>query len=387
MKKVEQDKIDFNLDNTEQFVKKGKILNIYFKKYKDNTIPRFSIESEQELGAKEIIDFKPLRKEELSRRYFDYCFCFEQRKKIHDCRIAMRYSCRYYVDNWWFENLSTLITIFNCIFILLSDPTNPNDIWNLLDNYFLIFYLTEVALKINTFSFYSAEDAYIRDYWNVLDLFVAIIGVISFILERSIGNEKANISGLNGLKAFRILKPLKTMKRFKNLRNLVLALIASISRLWEILIVLFFFFMFFAVAGLQMWQGLFLRRCLNLNYGYLITDNRNTYLCSFDSDCAILNSYGNKFICAKGYINPNSGSTSFDNIFYSLITVFIMVTLEGWTNIFTYVSKTFKDKIYLNRIIIFIYFHAFVYIGAFYLINLFLAVTNSEFEHIEKSRK
>jgi len=28
-----------------------------------------------------------------------------------------------------------------------------------------------------------------------------------------------------------------------------------------------------------------------------------------------------------------------------------------------------------------------VYIGAFYLINLFLAVTNSEFEHIEKSRK
>ena len=387
LKKKVQEKIVLKLDTREEFVNKGRLLNCYFKNITEKNFPKFSIESEEELGAKEIIDFKPLRKEELSRRYFDYCFCFEQRKKIHDCRIAMRYSCRYYVDNWWFENLSTLITIFNCIFILLSDPTNPNDIWNLLDNYFLIFYLTEVALKINTFSFYSAEDAYIRDYWNVLDLFVAIIGVISFILERSIGNEKANISGLNGLKAFRILKPLKTMKRFKSLRNLVLALIASISRLWEILIVLFFFFLFFAVAGLQMWQGLFLRRCLNLNYGYLITDNRNTYLCSFDSDCASLNSYGNKFICAKGYINPNSGSTSFDNIFYSLITVFIMVTLEGWTNIFTYVSKTFKDKIYLNRFIIFIYFHAFVYIGAFYLINLFLAVTNSEFEHIEKSRK
>ena len=63
-----------------------------------------------------------------------------------------------------------------------------------------------------------------------------------------------------------------------------------------------------------------------------------------------------------------------------------MVTLEGWSYIFTYVSKTFKDKIYINPIIIFVYFHAFIYIGSFYLINLFLAVTNSEFEHIERNR-
>ena len=64
-----------------------------------------------------------------------------------------------------------------------------------------------------------------------------------------------------------------------------------------------------------------------------------------------------------------------------------MVTLEGWTSVFTYVSKTFKDKIFINPIIIFLYFHAFVILGAFYLINLFLAVTNSEFEKIEADRK
>ena len=141
LKKKVQEKIVLKLDTREEFVNKGRLLNCYFKNITEKNFPKFSIESEEELGAKEIIDFKPLRKEELSRRYFDYCFCFEQRKKIHDCRIAMRYSCRYYVDNWWFENVSTLITIFNCIFILLSDPTNPNDIWNLLDNYFLIFYI------------------------------------------------------------------------------------------------------------------------------------------------------------------------------------------------------------------------------------------------------
>ena len=63
------------------------------------------------------------------------------------------------------------------------------------------------------------------------------------------------------------------------------------------------------------------------------------------------------------------------------------MTLEGWSYIYTYVSKTFKDKIYINPIITFLYFHIFLYVGAFYLINLFLAVTNSEFEHIDENRK
>ena len=387
IKKVVKQKLKLNIDTTEEFVNKGRLLNLYFLNNKEKNFPRFSIESEEELGAQEIIDFKPLRKEELSRRYFDRRCCFEQRKKIHDFRISMRYSCKYFVDNWIFELISTIITLSNCLCFFLSDPTNPYDLWNYADNYFLIFYMLEAGLKINTFSFYSGENAYLKDYWNLLDLLVVIMGILNFILERIAGNEKRKVSGFNGIKAFRILKPLKTLKNFRNLKNLIQALIASISRLWEIFIVLFFFFLFFAAAGLQMWQGLFMRRCMNINYGYLLTDKRNTYLCSYSSDCASLNTYGDNYICSKGYTNPNNGATNFDNILYSLITIFIMVTLEGWSNIFTYVSKTFKDKIYFNPIIIFIFFHAFIYIGAFYLINLFLAVTNSEFEHIERSRK
>ena len=213
------------------------------------------------------------------------------------------------------------------------------------------------------------------------------MGILYVIFGRIANNGERKITGLSGIKAFRILKLLKTLKNFRKLKNLSQALIASISRLWEILIVLFFFFLFFAVAGLQMWQGLFMRKCMNVNYGYLLTDKRNKYLCSYNSDCASLNTYGNYFICSKGYLNPNNGATNFDNILYSLMNIFIMVTLEGWSNIFTYVSKTFKDKIYIDPIIIFIFFHFFIYFGAFYLINLFLAVTNSEFEHIERSRK
>ena len=195
------------------------------------------------------------------------------------------------------------------------------------------------------------------------------------------------ISGLAGLRAFRILRPLKTVKRFKGLKKLVTALLASIAHLGETTIVLIFFFLIFAIAGRQMWMGNFYRRCMSVNYGYLYSTQKSNQMCSFDSDCNELNTYGMRYICAKGYRNPDSGAINFDNTLTGFVTIFVMVTLEGWTNVFTYVSKTFKDKIYINPIIIFFYFHFFVFIGAFYLINLFLAVTNSEFEHIETERK
>ena len=96
---------------------------------------------------------------------------------------------------------------------------------------------------------------------------------------------------------------------------------------------------------------------MNVNFGYFAPINNEKYMCTFDSNCQYLNSYGNTFICAKGYLNPNHGSLTFDNIGNAFITVFAIVTLQGWSKIFTFVSKTFKDKIQ-NRIVL--CFHPFV---------------------------
>ena len=385
LKKEEKEKIELNIDTTEEFYNKGKFLSLYFENKEKEKFPKFAKKSAEDIGAEEIIDFKPLRKEEASRRYFDYCFCLEQRKKINKFLVYARYVCKFFVDNWIFDYFSLLMIICNTILMFISDPTVQNNLVNKTDNYFLVFYLIESILKIVTFTFYDAEDAYLKDNWNILDFSVVVIGIISFIIEKCLGSTK--ISGLSALKAFRILRPLKTVKSFPNLKKYVMALLASVSHLGETGAVLFCFFLFFAVAGLQMWQGLFYRRCMNLNYGYFVSLESPKYMCSFDSNCESLNSYGNTFVCAKGYLNPNLGAINFDNIGTSLITVFVTVTLEGWSYIFTYVSKTFKDKIYINPIIIFIYFHIFVYLGAYYLINLFLAVTNTEFERIDKRIK
>ena len=384
-KTIEKPKLDLIMNNTEGLLYKGRLLGCYFNGTNKGDFPRFSLESEKEIGAREVIDFKVLRKEEQARRFFDYCCCLEQRKKINKWLVYSRLWCRFFVDNWIFDNLSLLVIILNTVLILISDPTDSDNIGNSSDQYFLYFYTVEAFLKIISFRFFNAEDAYIKDYWNILDFFVVLVGWISFIIEKVMNGTK--ISGLAGLRAFRILRPLKTVKRFKGLKKLVTALLASIAHLGETTIVLIFFFLIFAIAGRQMWTGNFYRRCMSVNFGYLYSTHKDTQMCSFDTDCEELNTYGVRYICAKGYLNPDSGAINFDNTLLGFVTIFVMVTLEGWTNVFTYVSKTFKDKIYINPIIIFFYFHLFVFLGAFYLINLFLAVTNSEFEHIETERK
>ena len=385
MKKEEEPKVELELNNTEKLLQKGRILGFYFKENNNKDFPHFSMYDFKEKGAKEIIDFKVLRKEEEARRFFDYYCCLVQRKKLNVIRVYLRHWCRFLVDNPIFDYFSLLVIIINTLLILISDPTDNNNLGNLSDSYFLYFYTIECILKIIAFRFWSAEDAYIKDSWNILDFSVVVVGWILFIVENALNGTK--ISGLAGLRAFRILRPLKTVKRFKNLKKLVTALLLALTHLGETGTVLFFFFLIFAIAGRQMWQGLFYRRCTNLNYGYLYSTQKYTYMCSFDSDCVDLESYGVRYICTKGYANPDNGAFNFDSVLTGFVTIFSMATLEGWSDIFTYVSKTFKDKIYINPIIVFCYFHFFIFLSSFYMLKLFLAVTNAEYEHVEVSRR
>lgn len=48
----------------------------------------------------------------------------------------------------------------------------------------------------------------------------------------------------------------------------------------------------------------------------------------------------NESVCRSGWIGPNWGITSFDNIFFAMLTVFQCITMEGWTAILYWVSST-----------------------------------------------
>lgn len=45
----------------------------------------------------------------------------------------------------------------------------------------------------------------------------------------------------------------------------------------------------------------------------------------------------NTSVCREGWAGPNYGITSFDNIFFAMLTVFQCITMEGWTSILYWV--------------------------------------------------
>ena len=61
--------------------------------------------------------------------------------------------------------------------------------------------------------------------------------------------------------------------------------------------------------------------------------------------------------------------TSFDNILLSFLTVFTAITLEGWTDVM-YMGREVSENKYINDF----YFVIMIAIGAFFLINLIVAV-------------
>lgn len=75
--------------------------------------------------------------------------------------------------------------------------------------------------------------------------------------------------------------------------------------------------------------------------------------------------------------NPAYGNTNLDNIFYALLMVFQCTTMEGWSDIQTYYQKAYNFNIWIMFVTI-------VFIGAFFLMNLTLAVINASFAKAQK---
>lgn len=157
---------------------------------------------------------------------------------------------------------------------------------------------------------------------------------------------------------------------------MVLSVLTSLPRLKTTTIVLFSFFLVFAIAQTQLLTGLLKRRCVRIEDGTRSDMEGGEYFCGGSNTCP------EGYFCGKQNENPAFGVTNCDNIFYALLIVFQCVTLEGWSDIMIMYQQSFSP-------IAIILFLPMVFIGAFFLINLLLAVINSSFSetHSEQQKK
>jgi hypothetical protein len=172
--------------------------------------------------------------------------------------------------------------------------------------------------------------------------------------------ENADDGGLslNSLRAFRVLRPLRAVTTIKGLKVIISAIIFSMQMLPEVIMVLLGFFLVFAIAGTQLLSGKFKQRCVRVEDGMNYDDD---YLCGAKNECP------EGYFCGKQNANPNFGVTNFDNFMFSLLIIFECITLEGWSDVMVDLQKSWT-------VYSFVLILPIVFIGAFFLVNLTLAV-------------
>jgi hypothetical protein len=93
---------------------------------------------------------------------------------------------------------------------------------------FVILFTIEMLLKILGMGFIFSEDAYLKEYFNILD-FIIVASSYSIFLDT--GNGEEGGLSLNSLRTFRVLRPLKSISSIKGLKILMNAVLSALPLL------------------------------------------------------------------------------------------------------------------------------------------------------------
>lgn len=253
-----------------------------------------------------------------------------------------------------FRNFIFVVILLNIVFLAIEDRSSNagSAVRKNFDIFFLAVYSCEFILKIWSRGIILSKNSYFRNGWNILDSIVVITTWIDFVGE--------DIINLQVLRAFRVLRPLKSLSSLKGLRLIIIALISSIKPLIAAFSLFLLAISIFAIAGMQMWLGLFRNRCLDLDSGIVTEQICGNYNCGFGSKCV------------SSLDNPYMGIVNFDNFFFGALVVYQCITLEGWTDILDVAERTFGE-------ISLVYFLPLVFVGSLIFLNIFMAIIKSAF--------
>ncbi|XP_050464943.1 voltage-dependent T-type calcium channel subunit alpha-1G isoform X6 [Cataglyphis hispanica] len=312
-----------------------------------------------------------------------------------------------------------MVILLNCITLGMYQPcvddqcvTNRCKILQMFDDIIFAFFSLEMTIKMVAMGIYG-RGTYLADSWNRLDFFIVAAGALEYCLNV----ENMNLSAI---RTIRVLRPLRAINRIPSMRILVMLLLDTLPMLGNVLLLCFFVFFIFGIVGVQLWEGILRQRCFlkalpnvkypddlekyfeyqgqdyicsrpddsgmhscsnlpPLKFGNLVCNNTavpNSNVTFINNDtCVNWNYYYTE--CKGQGNNPFQGTISFDNIGLAWVAIFLVISLEGWTDIMYYVqdAHSFWDWIYFVLLIV---------IGSFFMINLCLVVIATQFSETKK---
>jgi voltage-gated sodium channel len=223
----------------------------------------------------------------------------------------------------WFSLLTTTIIIFYALILGLKtidsvEKSIFNDVLYFFDILVTSYFLLEIMIKM------YAEERFLdffKDGWNIFDFIIVVVTIIPL--------DKTDFAAIARL--FRIFRILRLVTARPQLKQLIGVLISSIPALFDIILLLFIVFYIYAVMG-----------------SFLFVE-----------------------------IDP----ILWGNFMNSMLTLFKILTLEGWSDIMDSVMVVYPWA--------WTYFVSFIIIASFVLFNLFIAViiNKMEKEHNEEEDK
>jgi len=258
-------------------------------------------------------------------------------------------------------NIILVCILVSSAFLACEDPLRADSKINQTLGYFDYFFTTiftiECTLKLVSYGFLFHKGAFCRVPFNILDVVVVTVSLISIFGGSGIGFLKI-------LRVLRVLRPLRAINRAPGLKQVVQCMIVSVKSIGNIMAVTVLLIFMFGVIGVQLFKGKFFM-CTDLS----MNDNttcQGEYITFADGDI-------NKPIVEERVWERSP--FHYDNIMHAMLTLFVVATFEGWPGIL-YVSIDSNTPDYGPkqdyRPHVFFFYFVYLIIIAFFMINIFV---------------
>ncbi|XP_044025312.1 calcium channel, voltage-dependent, L type, alpha 1D subunit, a isoform X12 [Siniperca chuatsi] len=273
-----------------------------------------------------------------------------------------RVFCHRLINHHIFTNLILVFIMLSSVSLAAEDPIRNFSARNIVLGYadyvFTSMFTFEIILKMTTYGAFLHKGAFCRNYFNLLDLLVVGVSLVSF------GIQSSAISVVKILRVLRVLRPLRAINRAKGLKHVVQCVFVAIRTIGNIMIVTTLLQFMFACIGVQLFKGKF----------YRCTDEAK----SSPEECK-----GTYILYKDGDVNQptihkrlwSNSDFNFDNVLMAMMALFTVSTFEGWPALLYKAIDSNRENlgpIYNYRVEISIFFIIYIIIIAFFMMNIFV---------------
>ncbi|KAL6456562.1 hypothetical protein MHYP_G00351060 [Metynnis hypsauchen] len=294
----------------------------------------------------------------------------------------IRVSCHRLINHQIFTNLILVFIMLSSVSLAAEDPIRSFSTRNIILGYFdyaftAIFtveillkvlgyadyvftsiFTFEILLKMTAFGAFLHKGAFCRNYFNLLDLLVVGVSLVSF------GIQSSAISVVKILRVLRVLRPLRAINRAKGLKHVVQCVFVAIRTIGNIMIVTTLLQFMFACIGVQLFKGKF----------YRCTDEAKSSPEECKGTYILYNIGDNALPQVRERIWQNS-EFNFDDVLMAMMALFTVSTFEGWPALLYKAIDSNRENmgpIYNYRVEISIFFIIYIIIIAFFMMNIFV---------------